>query len=117
MKTIVIGNRDVSCQIVADDKSLEMRFLKLPQPCYGQNRGIKNYVNQAEVLQDICMDVDEENVEILYKTIEAIEFSPFLYLNDIKFEIINNRKSIEVMKSWFKMAIDIMEKELKGDEK
>ena len=45
MKQIIIGNRDIVCAINVDNGNthIRMRLLKLPIPCYGQNRGAKNY--------------------------------------------------------------------------
>lgn len=113
MKTIIIGNRDIVCSIGNSENSIRMRFLKLPTPCYGQNRGARNYLNQIEVLHDIHMDICEDNLKALQRTYEAIQPYEEVCIDSVAFLIKPNQNSVDTMKEWFKDAIEIMESELK----
>jgi hypothetical protein len=115
MKQIVIGNRDIVCSIGNSENSIRMRIIKLPTPCYGQNRGARNYHNQIEVLHDIYMDICENNLKALQRAYEAIQPYKEICIDGVAFLIKPNQKGIETMKEWFKDVIEIVENELKGE--
>lgn len=119
MKQIVIGNRDIVCSIGCDDENthIRMRIMKLPTPCYGQNRGARNYLNQMEVIHDIYMDICEDNLKALQRTYKAIQPYKEICIDGLAFLIKPNQKGIDTIKEWFKDAIEIMGNKLKGDEK
>lgn len=116
MKQIVIGNRDIICSIGNSENSIRMRFLKLPTPCYGQNRGARNYLNQMEVIHDIHMDICEDNLKAIQHIYEIIQPYKEICIDDVRFIIKPNQKGIDSMKEWFKDVIEIMGNELKGGE-
>lgn len=118
MKQIVIGNRDVLCSIGSNDESthIRMRIIKLPTSCYGQNRGVKNYHNQLEIIHDIHMDICEDNLKALKRTYEIIQPYKEVCIDGVAFLIKPNQKGIDTMRSWFKDAIEVMENKLRGGE-
>src|SRR5574344_825823 len=111
MKQIVIGNRDIVCSIGSDNENthIRMRFLKLPTPCHGQNRGVKNYLNKIEVLHDIYMDICEDNLKTLQRNYEAIQPCKEICVDGVVFLIKPNQNSVDTMKEWFKDVIEMME--------
>jgi hypothetical protein len=116
MKQIVIGNRDIICSIGNSENSIRMRFLKLPTPCYGQNRGARNYLNQMEVIHDIHMDICEDNLKAIQHIYEIIQPYKEICIDGVAFLIKPNQNSVDTMKEWFKDVIEIMGNELKGGE-
>ena len=116
MKQIIIGNRDIVCSIAVNNENthIRLRIMKLPTPCYGQNRGAKNYRDKIEVVHDIHMDICEDNLKALQRTYEIIQPHKEVCIDGVAFLIKPNQKAIDTMRSWFKDAIGVMENKLKG---
>lgn len=119
MKQIIIGNRDIVCAINVDNENtcIRMRIMKLPTPCYGQNRGARNYRDKIEIIHDIHMDICEDNLKALQRTYEIIQPYKEICIDGVVFLIKPNQKSVDTMIGWFKEAIEIMENKLKGGDK
>ena len=117
MKQVVIGNRDIVCSIAVDNGNthIRMRIMKLPTPCYGQNRGAKNYHNHLQIIHDIYMDICEDNLKALQHTYEIIQPYKEICIDGVAFLIKPNQKGVDTMRGWFKDVIEIMENKLKEE--